>query len=71
MEASDPTAPQGEALEPFVRAGLERLGLTATADEMAVMKAVDGIYRPHFEALFEADLRDVEAEPDFDPSRAP
>jgi hypothetical protein len=71
MEASDPTPPQGEALESFLRAGLERLGLTASADELAVMKAADGIYRPHFQALFEADLRDVEAEPEFYPSRAP
>jgi hypothetical protein len=60
-----------DAFEPFARAGLARLGVRATPEELAVMETVDRIYRPHFEALMEADLSGVEAEVDFDPARAP
>jgi hypothetical protein len=71
VEAPEPTPPSPGALESFLRAGLARLGLEASADEMAVMGAVDSIYWPHIEALMEADLENVEAEPGFHPSRAP
>jgi hypothetical protein len=71
MLASDGTGPQGDTFESFVRAGLARLGLEPSPDELAVMQVVDSIYRPHFEALIDADLENVEAEGDFDPGRAP
>jgi hypothetical protein len=71
MQDSKPHPEGGDPFERFARAGLDRLGLQASADELAVMRAADSIYRPHFEALIEADLEGVEAETDFDPSRAP
>ncbi len=56
---------------PFASAGLELLGLPADEDELAVIEAVDGIYRPLVEALIEAELDAVEPEPPGDLSRAP
>jgi hypothetical protein len=60
-----------DPLEDFARTGLARLGLEATEPELAVMSAVDAIYRPHFEALIRADLSQVEPERRLDPGRAP
>jgi hypothetical protein len=60
-----------DAFARFARAGLARFGVEPSPEELAVMETVDRIYRPHFEALMEVDLSDVEAEADLDPARAP
>jgi len=39
--------------------------------ELAVMRVADGVYGPQLQALIDADLTTVWAEPDLDPSRAP
>jgi hypothetical protein len=39
--------------------------------ELAVMRVADGVYGPQLQALVDADLSAVWAEPDLDPSRAP
>jgi hypothetical protein len=70
-ESQSNAAEPGDAFERFARAGLDRLELEASADEFAVMTAVDGIYRAQFEALLGADLEGVEPEAHFNPSRAP
>jgi len=44
--------------------------MTTTID-LAVMRAVDAVYGAGMRALGQADLKDVWAEPDLDPSRAP
>jgi hypothetical protein len=55
----------------FVSAGMRLVGLETGDDEMAVIEAVDGIYRPLVDALIEAELDEVEPEPAGDLSRAP
>jgi hypothetical protein len=55
----------------FVRSGLELLDLEATEAEMAVIEAVDGLYRPLVDALIEAELDGIEPEPGTDVSRGP
>ena len=60
-----------DAFERYVRAGLELAGVEADATDIAVMRAAESVYGPGFRALAEADLRDVELEPDLDPSRPP
>jgi len=55
----------------FVRGGLELLGFEASEAELAVIEAVDGLYRPSVDALIEADLTGIEPEPDADMSRGP
>jgi hypothetical protein len=60
-----------DAFEQHVRAGLELAGMTVDDTDLAVMRAADAVYGPGFQALAEADLRDVVLEPDLDPSRAP
>ena len=60
-----------DAFERHVRAGLELLGYEVDESELAVMRVADGVYGPQLRALVEADLRDVWAEPDLDPSRGP
>ena len=54
----------------FVRAGLAALELEAADDELAVIEAVDAVYRPSIGALLDAEL-DVEPEPGADMSRRP
>ena len=54
-----------------MRAGLEYLGYELDDSELAVMRVADGVYGPQLRALVEADLTNVWAEPDLDPSRAP
>ena len=54
-----------------MRAGLEVLGYEVDESEMAVMRVADGVYGPRLRALVQADLTNVWAEPDLDPSRAP
>jgi hypothetical protein len=58
-------------VEGFVRSGLELLDLEASEAEMAVIEAVDGLYRPAVDALIEADLTGGEPEPHADMSRGP
>jgi hypothetical protein len=54
-----------------VRAGLQVLGYEITDEEIAVMRVADGVYGEQLRALIAADLANVWAEPDLDPSRAP
>ena len=60
-----------DAFERYVRAGLELSSTPVTDVDLAVMRAADAVYGPHFRALAEADLADEWVEHDFDPSRAP
>jgi len=60
-----------DLFEQHVRAGLELAGMTVDETDIAVMRAADAVYGPGFQALAEADLRDVVLEADLDPSRAP
>ncbi|MGH2926284.1 MAG: hypothetical protein ACRDK1_09985 [Solirubrobacterales bacterium] len=63
--------PEQGGPEPFVSAGLELLGLPADEAELAVIEAVDGLYRPLVDALIAAELDGIEPEPGEDLSRAP
>jgi hypothetical protein len=65
------TKPGATAFERWARAGLELIGIEATDADLAVMAAIDQIYRPDMEALMEADLTKVEPERNLDLSRAP
>jgi len=60
-----------DGFDRFAAGGLELLGLEADEAERAVMGAVDAIYRPHVEALLEADLDDIVPEPRIDLSKSP
>ena len=62
---------EADALERFVRDGLALLGLDVGDDEIAVMTAVDGVYRPLIDRLIEAELDGIEPEPGVDMARAP
>jgi hypothetical protein len=61
----------GDAFERWVRSGLELIGLEASEVDLAVITAVQEIYRPDMDALMAADLAKVAAERDEDLSRAP
>lgn len=61
----------GEGFLRFVRTGFELLGIEADEAELAVIGVADSLYRPHTEALLDADLDDVAPEPELDPSAAP
>ena len=60
-----------DPFEQYVRAGLELGGREVDDVDLAVMRAVDAVYGAGMRALGQADLKDVWAEPDLDPSRAP
>jgi len=60
-----------DALEQYVRAGLEMAGDPPDDIDLAVIRAADSVYGPAMRALDEADLTDVLPEPDLDPARAP
>jgi hypothetical protein len=60
-----------DTFEQYVRTGLELAGRDVDEIDVAVMRAVDAVYGPPMRALADADLKDVWAEPDLDPSRAP
>jgi hypothetical protein len=60
-----------DALERYVRAGLELAGDEADDTDIAVIRAADAIYGPVMSALDAADLTRVLPEPDLDPSRPP
>jgi hypothetical protein len=55
----------------FVSAGLDLLQLDAGDDELAVIEAVDALYRPSLLALMAAELDGVEPEPGSDMSHGP
>jgi hypothetical protein len=63
--------PGEDAFERWARGGLEMIGIDASDADLAVMAALDSIFRPDMEALMEADLTEVEPERDVDLSRAP
>lgn len=60
-----------DALEQYVRAGLELAGEEADDIDLAVIRAADAVYGPAMRALDAADLTDVYPEPTLDPGRAP
>jgi hypothetical protein len=60
-----------DALEQYVRAGLELAGDPPSETDIAVIRAADAAYGPAMRALDAVDLTDVAAEPDLDPSRPP
>jgi hypothetical protein len=60
-----------DALEQYVRAGLELAGEQVSDVDLAVIRAADAVYGPAMRALDAADLTHVPPEPDLDPSRAP
>lgn len=60
-----------DALEQYVRAGLELAGEEVSDIDLAVIRAADSVYGQGMRALDAADLSGVLPEPDLDPSRAP
>jgi hypothetical protein len=60
-----------DALESYVRAGLELAGETMDDTEIAVIRAANAVYGEALAALDAADLTDVLPETDLDPSRPP
>ena len=60
-----------DALERYVRAGLELAGEEVDETDLAVIRAADAVYGPAMAALDAADLAHVMTEPDLDPSRPP
>jgi hypothetical protein len=70
--SGEPEAGRGpDAVEHFVRSGLELAGIEAGDDEVAVMIGADGLYRPLIEALLTAELDGIEPEPGIDVSGPP
>ena len=60
-----------DALERYVRAGLELAGEEVDDIDIAVIRAADAVYGPALAALDAADLSEVLPETDLDPSRPP
>jgi hypothetical protein len=60
-----------DGLQSFLAGGFELAGIEADETELAVMAVAESIYRPHIEALLEADLDDVAPEPEIDLSQPP
>jgi hypothetical protein len=60
-----------DALERYVRAGLELAGEECDDVDLAVIRAADAAYGPALAALDAADLAGVMPEPDLDPSKPP
>ena len=60
-----------DALERYVRAGLELAGEEVDDIDIAVIRAADAVYGPALAALDAADLTHVLPEPDLDPTRPP
>jgi hypothetical protein len=60
-----------DALERYVRAGLELAGDEPSDTDLAVIRAADSIYGEAMRALDALDLKHVPPEPDLDPARAP
>ena len=55
----------------FLAGGFELAGIEADETELAVMAVAESIYRPHIEALRDADLDDVAPEPEIDLAQPP
>jgi len=71
-EGSDvPGESQVSASQSYVRAGLELLDLEATDAEIAVIEAVDALYRPLVRGLLDAELDGIPPEPGTDVSGPP
>jgi hypothetical protein len=68
-EGHEPSRPGG--VRAYIQSGLGPLGLEAGEAELAVIEAVDALYRPATEALLRAELDDVAPEPGADMSRGP
>jgi hypothetical protein len=60
-----------DALERYVRAGLELAGEEVDDTDLAVIRAADAVYGPALAALDAADVSGVLPETDLDASRAP
>lgn len=60
-----------DALERYLRAGMELIGEEVDDVDVAVVRAAEGVYGSALQALDTADLAGVWPEPDLDPSRAP
>ena len=60
-----------DALERYVRAGLELAGEDVDDTDIAVIRAADAVYGADLAALDAADLTTVLPETDLDPSRPP
>jgi hypothetical protein len=60
-----------DALEAFLRGGLERAGVPAGEEDLQLMRAIDALYGPALRELAQADLAAVDAELDLDPGRPP
>jgi hypothetical protein len=60
-----------DALEQYVRSGLELAGDDVDDVDIAVIRAADAVYGPALAALDAADLSGVMPEPDLDPARPP
>jgi hypothetical protein len=60
-----------DALERYVRAGLELAGEEVDDTDIAVIRAADAAYGAPLAALDAADLFDVLPEPALDPSKPP
>ncbi len=63
--------PPVDALERYVRAGLELAGQEVDDTDLAVIRAADSVYGPSMAALDAADLTGVLPETDLDPGRPP
>ena len=63
--------PPVDALETYVRAGLELAGEAVDDIDIAVIRAADAVYGPGMRALDKAYLAHVMPEPALDPSRPP
>ncbi len=66
-----PEAAGDSAGRTFTSAGLELLEMEVSEAELAVIEAVDSLYRPLVDALIGAELDGVEPEPGADLSSGP
>lgn len=60
-----------DALERWLRGGLERNGLGLEEGELDLLRLIDGAYAPAIAALEALDLAALPPEPVLDPSRPP
>ncbi len=66
-----PGVPPDSAFQSYLDGSLEIFGIEADETERAVISGVWSVYEPALQLLRDADLSDVEPEPDADLSRAP
>ena len=60
-----------DALEGFLRGGLEREGVPVSEEDLQLMRMADAVYGPALHALMAADLTGEDAELGLDPARPP